>query len=123
MPMTAIACGVLLIIIGIAGYANGLMTERASLTALIPAVFGALLAVFGYIAGAKEDLRKHMMHAAAAVALIGFLLTAGRLLPRLGELTASAAVLSQAAMSIVCLIFVLLAVKSFIDARKANTGT
>jgi TRAP-type C4-dicarboxylate transport system permease large subunit len=80
--MTAIACGVLLIIIGIAGYANGLMTERASLTALIPAVFGALLAVFGYIAGAKEDLRKHMMHAAAAVALIGFLLTAGRLLPR-----------------------------------------
>jgi hypothetical protein len=45
------------------------------------------------------------------------------LLPRLGELTASAAVLSQAAMSIVCLIFVLLAVKSFIDARKANTGT
>jgi hypothetical protein len=118
MPSTSIALGGLLILIGIIGYAYGLMNSTASITALIPAFFGIVLAALGYAARAKEDLRKHLMHAAVLVALVGFIASAGRLISRLSELTLSAAVISQIAMAAVCLLFVILGIKSFIDARK-----
>ncbi|HRJ87188.1 MAG TPA: hypothetical protein PLN05_03790 [Pyrinomonadaceae bacterium] len=118
MPNTSILFGVILLLVGIAGYIHGISTEKASLTALIPAAFGLLLVIFGAVSKAKESLTKHMMHAAAAVAFLGVIATSGRLIPRLGELTLSAAVLSQVAMFVVCLAFVLLAVRSFAQARK-----
>ena len=118
MPFTSIICGVLLILVGIVGYAYGMSTGHASPTALIPAIFGLVLALLGIVSRMKDDLRKHLMHAAAAIALIGFILTAGRLVMNLGSLTLSAAVLSQLAMALVCLVFVVLAVKSFADARR-----
>lgn len=122
MPSLSIACGVLLILIGILGYVNGVMTDRASPTAFIPAIFGVLLLLFGVIARAKENLRKHLMHAAAAVALLGFIATAVRLIPRLGELTFTGAEIAQLSMAIVCLLFVVLAVRSFAGARR-NGGS
>ena len=118
MPFTSIICGVLLILVGILGYAYGMSTGHASPTALIPAIFGLVLALLGIVSRMKDDLRKHLMHAAAAIALIGFILTAGRLVMNLGNLTLSAAFLSQLAMALICLIFVVLAVKSFSDARR-----
>jgi hypothetical protein len=118
MPSTSIICGILLILIGAAGYVSGVMNDRASLTALIPAAFGVLLAVFGFIAQAKESLRKHLMHAAIIVALLGFIAVAARLVPKLGSLDLSAAVLAQIAMGVVCLIFVVLAIRSFAAARR-----
>ncbi|MGH8509478.1 MAG: hypothetical protein ACREVH_12290 [Gammaproteobacteria bacterium] len=118
MPSLSIFCGVLLILIGILGYAHGVMTGRASYTALIPTIFGALLLLFGLIARAKENLRKHLMHAAVVVALLGFIATAARLIPRLGELTFSGAEIAQISMAAVCLLFVVLAVKSFVGARR-----
>jgi len=118
MPSLSIFCGVLLILIGILGYVAGVMTDRASYTALIPAIFGALLLLLGVIARAKENLRKHLMHAAVVVALLGFIATAGRLIPRLGELTFSGAEIAQISMAAVCLLFVVLAVKSFVGARR-----
>ncbi len=118
MPSLSIRCGVLLILIGILGYVNGVMSDRASYTALIPAIFGALLLLLGVIAQRKENLRKHLMHAAVVVALLGFIATAGRLIPRLGELTFSGAEIAQISMAAVCLLFVVLAVKSFVGARR-----
>ena len=94
------------------------MNERASVTALIPAFFGIVMALLGFAAGAKEGLRKHLMHAAVVIALLGFILTAGRLIMKFPELTMSAAVISQAAMAVVCLLYVILAVRSFAAARK-----
>jgi hypothetical protein len=85
---------------------------------LIPAAFGLLIAILGGIAAAKPDLRKHLMHVAVLLGLIGFLIPAIRLLMKIGQLTMSAAVLSQLAMALVCLGFVILAVRSFIDARR-----
>ena len=119
MPTTAVIFGVLLILIGIVGYCYGLMTGHASPTALIPAAFGLLLAILGSIARSNEGIRKHLMHAAVLIALLGFLMTAGRLLMKLGELTFGAALLSQVSMAILCLIFVILAVRSFIAARRS----
>lgn len=120
MTNVAIVCGFLLIVIGLAGYVIGMMGERASWTALIPAIIGVILALLGVLGSAKEGLRKHLMHAAVIVALLGFFATAGRLIPRLGELTLSAAVLSQAATAVICLVFVVLAIRSFAAARRGN---
>ena len=120
MPSTAIACGTLLVLIGILGYVNGVMTNHASVTALIPAFFGIVLILLCVFARMREGLRRHLMHAAVIVALLGFLATAGRLLSKMSELTYSAAVVSQVSMALVCLLFVILAVKSFIDARRSN---
>jgi len=118
MPTTAIFCGVVLIVIGIAGYVVGVMDSKASITALIPAFFGIVLAALGVASQAKEGLRKHLMHAALVVALLGFIATAGRLLSRVSELTASPAVIAQASMAIVCLAFVILGIRSFAAARR-----
>jgi hypothetical protein len=118
MPSTSIACGTLLILIGILGYISGVLHGTPSLTALIPAFFGLILFLLGIFARKSENLRKHLMHAAVVVALLGFLMTAGRLVSKLGELSYSAAVVSQVSMALVCLLFVILAVKSFIDARR-----
>jgi hypothetical protein len=117
MPNTAIGCGALLVLIGVVGYIVGMMNDRASMTALIPALIGVILLLLGWFAAAKENLRKHLMHAAVLVALLGFIATAGRLISRLGELTMSPAVISQAATALVCLAFVILAVRSFAAAR------
>ena len=121
MPSTSIACGTLLILIGILGYANGVMTNNASFTALIPAAVGIVLLLLGIVARKNEGLRKHLMHAAVIVALLGFIASAGRLVSRIGELTYNAAVVSQVSMALVCLLFVILAVKSFADARRERT--
>ena len=118
MPLITIVCGVILIIIGFIGYIYGMTNGNASLTALIPALFGLILAALGAAAQTKEDLRKHLMHAAVTVGLIGFLMTAGRLVMRLSQLTLNAATIAQLAMAVVCLIFVLLCIKSFVDARR-----
>ena len=118
MPSTAIALGILLILIGAAGYIYGVMNGNASITALIPAFFGIVLAGLGFAAQAKENLRKHLMHAAVVIALLGFILPTGRLVSRLGELTLTMAVISQISMALICLLFVVLALRSFIEARR-----
>lgn len=118
MPSTSIVFGVILILIGAAGYIYGMMGDRASITALIPAFFGIALVVLGAVSNARENLRKHLMHVAVVIALLGFIMTAGRLLSRLSELSMTAAVMSQAATAAVCLVFVILAIRSFAAARR-----
>lgn len=122
MPSISIACGILLILIAIIGYAYGAATGTASLTALIPAIFGVLLAGFGYAAKARENLRKHLMHAALLVALLGFFATASSILqlPALfdGSAERPAALSARFAMALICLLFLILGIKSFVDARR-----
>lgn len=118
MPSISIICGVLLILIGIAGYLNGVTNDKASVTALIPSFFGLILVVSGMLGRKYEGSRKHLMHGAILVALLGFIATAGRLMSKMSELSASPAVLSQAATAIVCLAFVILAIRSFAAARR-----
>ncbi len=121
MPGTAINFGRVLILIGIIGYAYGFFNGSTSITAFIPAAFGIILMLLGYAARAKDNLRKHIMHVAVLVALLGFLASAGRLIMKITELSMSAAVISQIAMALACLLFVLLSVRSFMNAR-TNDG-
>lgn len=118
MPRTAILSGVLLILIGIMGYFFSLADGNRSWTALIPAIFGMVLAILGYAAKAAESLRKHLMHAAVLLALIGFVIPLYRIVSKMNDFMISLALLSQIAMSLICLVFVIISVKSFIDARK-----
>ena len=118
MPSTSIISGVLLILIGILGYVFSLIDGNASVTALIPAAFGLLLVIFGLIAKSNENLRKHLMHAAVLVGLLGFLIPTIRLVSQASNIKVSLAVLSQAAMALICLFFVILSIQSFINARR-----
>jgi len=123
MPSNAIWFGRLLVLIGVIGYGYGLYGGNQSLTALIPAAFGLALMVLGHIAQGKDSLRMHLMHAAAVIGLLGFLLPAGRILSKINDITISAAFISQVAMSLVCLVFVIFCVRSFIAARRDRVGS
>lgn len=122
MPLISIVCGTLLTLIGAVGYIYGVTSDKASVTALIPAFFGVVLFILGLLAQRKDSLRKHLMHVAIVVALLGFIMPVGRLVSKMAELTMSAAVVSQIAMAVVCLIFVILAIRSFVAARKNREG-
>lgn len=120
MPSITIALGVALIVLGVAGY---FLTGAASLTALIPAAFGLVIALAGLVAR-DEGKRKHAMHAAVAVALLGFLgsvrglMQIGAVLD--GTAARPAAVVSQAVMALLTLAYIVLAVRSFVAARRAR---
>ncbi len=117
MADTSIITGVLLIIIGAWGFFGTGMTHY---TALIPAGVGLVLAVLGALAR-KDALRKHAMHAAAMVGLLGFVFGAGWFVARpfvTGKPLVDAAGMSTAAMAALCAGFLALCVKSFIDARR-----
>jgi len=119
MPSTTRLFGLILIVLGVASY---VLTDRTSVTALIPAFFGAVLVICALVAR-NEAARKHAMHAAVAVGLLGALAALGRGVPAAlaGDATRPA-VLSQLAMGVLLLIYVALGVQSFIAARKARMG-
>ena len=68
MPSITIIFGLLLTLLGVSGYS---LSGTSSVTALIPALFGLLLLVLGFLARSESD-RKHAMHVAATVGLVGF---------------------------------------------------
>lgn len=112
--------GLILIVLGIASY---VLTERTSITAMIPAFFGAAFLICAMIARRSDAARRHAMHAAAAIGLIGALGALGRGIP--GAINGDPmrpAVLSQLAMGVLLVIYVALGVRSFIAARKARLG-
>lgn len=119
LPRLTIIYGILLILLGAVGYtASG----AASITALIPALFGVPVLAAGLLA-LNEAWRKHAMHAAAALALLGVLGTVRALtkLPALlsgGEVARPGAVVAQLVMLALSAVFLALCVRSFIAARK-----
>ena len=117
MASTTRSFGIVLILLGLASY---LLTGRTSVTALIPAFFGAVFVILALVAR-NEAARKHAMHAAVALALIGLLATLARVLPALagGNLTRPA-VLAQLAMTVLLGVYIALGVKSFKEARRAR---
>lgn len=120
MPKLAIVFGAILDVIGTVAF---VMT--GAVTSLIPSFFGTVILLCGIVALVRPGLRKHVMHVAALFGLLG---TAGGLgmgLPKLGTLLDGTAqrpmaVSMQLAMGVICLVFLALCVKSFIDARRAK---
>lgn len=118
MPGITIVFGIVLILQGIITY---FISDSQSFTAFIPSIFGALLVVFG-AAAKKPDLRKHAMHGAAAVGLLGVLGSLGMAIPKLARgADLTLALGSQLFMGVLLVIYVGLCVRSFIAARRART--
>lgn len=119
MPNTAIWFGRLLLLLGIAGYAYGIYGGNQSFTALIPAAFGLVLMICGHVSLAKENLRKMMMHIAVLFGLLGFIAALGGIFRKGVPQEIGPGVVSGSLMAVICLIFVLLSIRSFIAARSA----
>ena len=102
-----------------------------SWTAFIPGIIGIILIILAQAAEMKPNARKHIMHVAVLIGLIGFVMLAFRMLPRaLSEMNwlkgetygiihasslKSTVMLASAGL---LLVFVILCVVSFITARK-----
>lgn len=123
MAKLTIAFGILLILLGIIGY---VATGSAHPTALIPSGLGVIFIFFGVMAN-SEDAKKRMlwMHISVTVALLCFLgmipadidvirLSRGAYFPH------PAAIEEKAVMSLLCLLYALFCVRSFINARRSR---
>ncbi len=122
MAKLTILFGGLLIVLGGGAYA---LTGHHP-HSFIPMGFGVVLAILGALAN-TEDAKKRMlfMHIAVTVGLLGFLGTIPGIIGVI-QMAAGHATLRpdaakvQALMGTICLIFVLLCVRSFIAARRAR---
>ena len=122
MTRTTYLFGSAYLILGVAGF---LLTGSVHKTALIPCAFGVLFLLLATLSR-KESLRKHVMHAAVLVALLALLGTAKSLayLPDLfrGTSEKPAAVITQSLNAGLSLLYIILAVRSFIQARRARSS-
>jgi hypothetical protein len=117
VPAITRLVGFLLAILGIAAYA---LTGFASMTALIPAFFGVFFILLA-LAARSASARRHAMHIAVAVAVLGLLATLGRVVPALGAgQVGRPAVITQLLMAVILAVYVALGIKSFVDARRAR---
>ncbi len=124
MAKLTIVFGILLIILGAVAF---VALEHHPHT-LIPAGFGLLLVIFGALANTPDSKRRMLfMHIAVTIGLLGFLGTIPGILATIrravGQVVASPvrdAAIVQTLMGTICLIFVLLCVRSFIQARRAR---
>ena len=127
MAKLTIVFGVLLAALGVVGY---VLTGSAHPTALIPCWFGLVLILCGALASGDNPKKRMLwMHIAVTVGLLGFVFPAVRGGMELikahssgVELAHPAAVHEQLLMAAICLVFVLLCVRSFIAARRSRVG-
>jgi uncharacterized membrane protein (UPF0136 family) len=124
MAKITLVFAALLVILGLVSYFE---TGSQHPTALIPTWFGVALAVFGYLAiSPVESRRKLFMHINVTVGLLGFIGAAWRAISAYGAARSAGiepdriALACQGAMAGLLLIYVLLCVKSFIDARRSG---
>lgn len=105
--------------LAVLGVVTWLAAGQSSVTALIPAFFAAPLALAG-LAARREGWRKHAMHAAALIALLGAGGALSRAIPGVlaGELRLAS--VSQLLMGAALLVYLALCVRSFILARRAG---
>lgn len=123
MAKITIWFGLLLIALGVFGYTA---THEQSATALIPAAIGLLLAILGFLARTPDVKQRMMiMHIAVTVGLLGFLGTISGIIKYVEYLRGQFVPhvpMQQAktAMAFILLAYVLLCVRSFIEARRSN---
>jgi len=121
LPKLTLVYGILLIVLGVVGYN---LSDRVSVTALIPAFFGVLVCVLGVLAR-HETLRKHMMHVLSLLALVGFLGTVSGLAGLAesiggGDVEQPMAAISRSIMAVLSLAYFGFCLRSFIKARAAR---
>jgi len=116
MPKVTIIFGSFLSLLGLYGYYG---MGSVSVTALIPLFIGVPVIILGVLSF-DENKIKHSMHAASILMLLGLIGSSYRLLHKvsMGNIDGSSIILIL--MSVFCIIFLILAINSFIEARKAR---
>ena len=123
MAKVTIGLGALLCLIALAGF---IASGSSHPTALIPAAVGLLFLVFGFLANSPQPKKRMLwMHVAVTVALLCFLGTIKADIDVFRMVHGvvfdhSIAVEEKAAMSVLCLLFVLFCIRSFITARRGR---
>lgn len=114
MARNAVIVGLVLVALGvIATVASG----SESVTSLIPTFIGAVFVLLGVVGLLKPDLNHHVMHGAAALALLAILGSLGSLI---GRGAGGWALASQLITIVVAAGFLVLAIQSFKAARLAR---
>jgi hypothetical protein len=123
MTAVTLIVGAALTLTGIIAY---VVSDAASATALIPSVVGVLILLCGLLALRGGALRKHALHAALVIALLGAL---GSLMNvvQIGDLidgTAErpAAIVTSIIMFVVLVGYLALGIRSFVNARRQRVA-
>lgn len=103
-----------------------IVTGAESITSLIPAVIGILLLIAGGVAARSPGARRHAVHAALVIAILGAL---GSLMnvAQIGDLISGdaerpAAVVVSVIMFVLLLGYLAVGVRSFVATRKSDQG-
>jgi zinc transporter ZupT len=119
MGFVTILLGAFLAAVGLIGYVATAMEHP---TALIPTGFGLVFVVLGVLAR-QEKMRMHVMHVSVLLGLAGFVFTVMGV-PALVRMLSGevierpAAAIARSVMAAACLVYVLLCIRSFIEARR-----
>ncbi|MPZ88219.1 MAG: hypothetical protein GEU81_09120 [Nitriliruptorales bacterium] len=118
------ALGVLLVVIGLLAY---VISDAASVTALLPALAGVVILVLGVVA-AREAPHRHAIHGALVVALLaglGSLMQVAELPALLTDagVERPTAVVAGTLTFLACAVYVGLGVRSFVAARRTREAT
>ena len=116
MPKTTLIFAFLLIALGVGAF--GISSSR---TALLPAYVGVALGLFAGLALLFEGARKHLMHVAALVALLGALAPAAALAIRAAKMSPLALSVNLGMLLLSATLLALM-VRSFIAARRAGSA-
>jgi len=116
MPKTTLIFAVLLIALGAVAF--GISSTR---TALLPAFEGIALGLFAALALMFERARKHLMHVAALVALLGALAPATTLAIRAAQMSPLALGVNLGMLLLSATLLVLM-VRSFIATRRSGSA-
>lgn len=120
MARITMVVGFILFAVGIAFWG---ITGRVAPTSLIPSYFGIALMVCGALSR-NPARRKLFMHVAVTIGLLGFLFPGIRgLMTYMSVHEAGMAVKEEFLTAAICLVFVILCVRSFIKARTTPAAT
>jgi len=123
MAKLTVGFGVVLVLVS-AGF--WIAMGRVESAALHPAGLGVLLVLCGVFADTANTKRRMLwMHLAVTVGLVGFLITGVRAVIQIVKGTTAvnpAAFTERVAVALLCLLFVVLCVRSFIRARRSRTS-
>ena len=120
--MLGIVLGIALVVLGIGAY---VLSDFASITALIPVLFGVLIAILGVVGRQQPDRRRLAAYGIGLLAVLG-VLGSTRGIPAIIALVTGEAVdsviaaVSQGAMIVICLVL-LAAVIRFIRNTRVTT--
>lgn len=124
MAKVTLLFAIALIVLGLVGYFG---TGSQHATALIPTWWGLALGLFGFLAmSPSEARRKLFMHINVTIGLLGFLGATVEAIrgyvhaTSLGHEPDRIALASKVTMASLLLVYVILCVRSFINARRAR---